>query len=79
MLDAAFDVIFKLIMSTPMDDFLVYPKLSKSYYALLTIITRDHMRVVSGLSPESFLYVVVFSLYTKSTMPGTWGRACLRG
>ena len=35
-----------------------YPKLSKSYYDLLEVLTQDHMEFVSTLEPDVFIYIL---------------------
>lgn len=56
-LDVAFETFFKLVLSTPYADLMAYTKLSKAYYALLVLMTRDHMRSISRLDAQSFTYV----------------------
>lgn len=53
-LDCAFDVFFKLLVSVPLEDLLAYPKLCKSYYALMVALTRDHLRYIHDLDRMFF-------------------------
>ena len=35
-----------------------YPKLSKSYYGMLEVLTQDHMEFISSLEPDVFVYIL---------------------
>lgn len=35
-----------------------YPKLSKSYYGMLEVLTQDHMEFISNLEPDVFVYIL---------------------
>ena len=35
-----------------------YPKLSQAYYALLEVLTQDHMNFVCTLEPDVFIYIL---------------------
>eukprot|EP00051_Salpingoeca_urceolata_P032840 m.17679 g.17679 ORF g.17679 m.17679 type:complete len:1077 (+) comp5522_c0_seq1:322-3552(+) len=55
-LSAAMDIFFKLVMAIPIEDLLVYPKLTKAFYALSVAITRDHCAFLSQLDAQLFRY-----------------------
>lgn len=56
-LDVAFDTFFKLLVSTPMSDLMIYPKLNKAFFQLLGIVARDHMRYLAQLDANTFSFV----------------------
>ena len=35
-----------------------YPKLSKSYYGMLEVLTQDHMEFIASLEPDVFIYIL---------------------
>ena len=63
-LDVAFEVFFKLLVSVPIEDVLVYPKLCKAYYSLLVAITRDHLPYLATRDS------VVFEFFARSILEG---------
>ena len=56
-LDAAFGVFFRLLVTIPLSDMLVYPKLCKAYYSLLVAVARDHVSYLAKLDQGFFRYV----------------------
>eukprot|EP00042_Codosiga_hollandica_P039830 m.336856 g.336856 ORF g.336856 m.336856 type:complete len:1074 (+) comp55707_c0_seq3:45-3266(+) len=75
-LDAAFDIFFKMLVSIPMDDLLIYPKLTKAYYGLISHISRDHMRSLCFLDPALFQYVMSTLLEGLKSVDSTMCTQC---
>ncbi|XP_027043179.1 exportin-7-like [Pocillopora damicornis] len=57
-LEKALKTFVELLSSIPHSNLLEYPKLSQSYYALLEILTQDHMNFLSSLEPRVFMYIL---------------------
>lgn len=57
-LEKALKTFVELLSSIPHSNLLEYPKLSQSYYALLEILTQDHMNFLSSLEPQVFMYIL---------------------
>lgn len=57
-LDKALNMFIKLLFSIPLKTLLDYPKLSKSYYGMLEVLTQDHMEFMTSLEPDVFIYIL---------------------
>jgi len=57
-LENALGMFIKLLGSIDQKDIMEYPKLSKSYYGLIEVVTKDHIDQICKIDPQMMLYVI---------------------
>jgi exportin-7 len=57
-LDNALDVALQMILSTPVEEVLAYPKFSKSYFAFISIFFRHHIKSVLALDTNILMQLM---------------------
>ncbi|ORX56804.1 hypothetical protein DM01DRAFT_1334363 [Hesseltinella vesiculosa] len=57
-IDQAFQMMFQLMMSIPLDDLLNFPKLTKAYFMMVNDFTVEQLKSIPMLPMEPFLFIL---------------------
>lgn len=57
-IDEAFQMMFQLMLSIPLDDLMGFPKLTRKYINMLDEFAREQLTSLPTLSPDTFLYMM---------------------
>ncbi|KAI9028957.1 armadillo-type protein [Phycomyces nitens] len=57
-IDEAFSMIFRLMLSIPLQDLMGFPKLTKAFFSMLDDFTHEQFMALPSLSPDTFLYMM---------------------
>ncbi|KAL1919827.1 uncharacterized protein VTP21DRAFT_1758 [Calcarisporiella thermophila] len=56
--EAALNTFFEMMLSTPLADMMAFPKLARSFYALLDVFSNEHMMSIADPGSMAFLYIM---------------------
>ncbi|KAI7869031.1 armadillo-type protein [Spinellus fusiger] len=57
-IDEAFSMVFRLVLSIPLQDLMGFPKLTKAFFCMLDDFSQEQLMALPHLSPDMFLYMM---------------------
>ncbi|ORY07504.1 exportin-7-like protein [Basidiobolus meristosporus CBS 931.73] len=57
-LELALNTVFEMMLSIPVEDLMVYPKLCKAYFTMIDVFSNEHMTALPDMDSRVFWYII---------------------
>ncbi|KAI8388848.1 armadillo-type protein [Radiomyces spectabilis] len=57
-INEAFDIVFRMMLSIPIDDLMGFPKLTRSFFSMMDYLVHEQFTELPSLAVETFLYIM---------------------